>query len=88
MFTPRFSRRNLRKVAPFLEELDTIGKPECRTKAQTALAWLLKDPNVVVIPGAKNPRQLDENLGADHCRLDHDELNRLERAYSTHVPGW
>jgi aryl-alcohol dehydrogenase-like predicted oxidoreductase len=87
-FTPRFSRRNLRRVAPFLEELDTVGKPDCRTKVQTALAWLLKDPNVVVIPGAKNPRQLDENLGADHCELDHDELNRLERAYSTHVPGW
>ena len=88
MFTPRFSRRNLRRVAPFLEELDTVGKPECRTKAQTALAWLLKDPNVVVIPGAKNPRQLEENLGADHCRLDTDELNRLERAYATHLPGW
>ncbi len=87
-FNSRFSKGNLRRVAPFLQVLEEVGKPECRTKAQTSLAWLLKDPNVVVIPGAKNPRQLEENVGARECSLRQDEMDLLESAYKKHVPGW
>jgi aryl-alcohol dehydrogenase-like predicted oxidoreductase len=87
-FNRRFSRGNLRRATPFLEALREVGQPECRTMAQTSLAWLLRDPNVVVIPGAKNPRQLEENVGASRCELRPDDLTRLESAYQEHVPGW
>jgi aryl-alcohol dehydrogenase-like predicted oxidoreductase len=87
-FSRRFSRGNLRRVAPLLDVLGEVGEPECRTRVQASLAWLLKDPNVVVIPGAKNPRQLEENVGASGCDLDPGALERLDTAYREHVPGW
>lgn len=87
-FMPKFSRGNLRRVTPFLDVLREVGSPECGTMAQTSLAWLLRDPNVVVIPGAKNVDQLEENLGAGECVLGAEPIERLERAYQTYVPGW
>ena len=86
--TPMFRKKNLRQVAPLLKVLGEVGADHDRTMAQTALAWLLKDPNVVVIPGAKRPRQLEENLGARDLKLGPGDLERLENAYKTHVPGW
>ena len=86
--TPMFRKKSLRQVAPLLEVLGEVGADHDRTKAQTALAWLLKDPNVVVIPGAKRPRQLEENIGARDLTLVPGDLERLEAAYNTHVPGW
>ncbi len=83
-----FRKKSLRQVAPLLEVLGEVGADHDRTKAQTALAWLLKDPNVVVIPGAKRPRQLEENIGARDLTLVPGDLERLEAAYNTHVPGW
>jgi aryl-alcohol dehydrogenase-like predicted oxidoreductase len=87
-FQSKFSRSNLRKVAPFLDVLKDVGKPDCHSMAQTSLAWLLKDPNVVVIPGAKNPRQAEENIGAAACGITPEEITILDRAYLQHVPGW
>jgi aryl-alcohol dehydrogenase-like predicted oxidoreductase len=87
-FSPKFSRRGLRQVAPFLSVLRDIGRPECGTMAQASLAWLLKDPNVVVIPGAKNPRQAEENIGAAACRISDVEIRTLDEAYTRYVPGW
>jgi len=87
-FSPRFTRGSLRRVAPFLDRLGSVGGIECGTMAQKALAWLLRDPNVVVIPGVKNGRQAEENLGAASCRLSEEELSSIEEAYSAHVPGW
>lgn len=87
-FSPRFTKRSLRRVEPFLEVMEQVGRPDCTTKAQVALAWLLKDPNVVVIPGAKNPRQLNENAGASSCRMDPDAVRTLDGAYGRYLPGW
>ena len=86
--TPMFRKKNLRQVAPLLQVLGEVGSDHGRTMAQTALAWLLKDPNVVVIPGAKRPRQLEENLGARDLNLAPGDLERLEAAYNAYVPGW
>jgi aryl-alcohol dehydrogenase-like predicted oxidoreductase len=84
----KFSRRGLRQVAPFLAVLREMADPECGTMAQASLAWLLRDPNVVVIPGAKNPRQAVENAGAAACNLPDDKMRTLEDAYKRYVPTW
>ena len=78
---PRFQAENLRRVGPLLEALDEVGSPHGHTKAQTAMAWLLKDPNVVVIPGAKNVRQLEEDVGCADWKLTGKEIDRIEEAY-------
>ncbi len=78
---PRFSREGLRAVQPVLKALDEAARAHGKTMAQASLAWLLKDPNVVVIPGAKNLRQLEENVGGADWQLTDDELASIEEAY-------
>jgi len=87
-FNSRFSKRGIRQVTPFLSTLREVGEPQCHTMAQAALAWLLKDPNVVVIPGAKNPRQAEENLGAAACQMTGKEVAVIDEAFHRYVPGW
>ena len=87
-FNSRFSKRGIRQVTPFLSTLREVGEPQCHTMAQAALAWLLKDPNVVVIPGAKNPRQAEENLGAAACQMTGNEVAVIDEAFHRYVPGW
>ena len=56
-----------------------------------ALAWLLAHDFVTtVIIGAKNPEQLDDNLGATEVNLDEGELMLLNEvsALTPEYPGW
>lgn len=78
---PRFSPEGLKAVRPVLEVLDEAARAHGKTMAQASLAWLLKDPNVVVIPGAKNLRQLEENVGGVDWQLTDAELASIEEAY-------
>ncbi len=82
---PRFSREGLQAVQPVLAELEAAAKAHGRTMAQAALAWLLKDPNVVVIPGAKTVAQLEENVGGADWHLTPDEVDRIEAAYDEYA---
>ncbi len=51
------------------------------TAAQVALAWLLRQPNTVVIPKTTQQQRLRENLGALEVTLDDDDLARLDAAF-------
>ena len=77
-FMPKFSNRRLARVAPLVGELRRIGISHGRTTSQVALAWLLRDPNVVVIPGAKNAEQAALNAGAAGLVLSAAELEGIE----------
>lgn len=59
--------------------------------AQVALAWLLHQSAVTsVIIGAKNPAQLEDNLGAPAVQFTADELAKLNEvsALPREYPGW
>ena len=80
---PIFLRENFQRVWKLVEALREIGGRRGKTPAQVALRWLLEDPLVVVIPGAKSPEQARENAGASGWRLRKEEwelLDRLSRA--------
>jgi aryl-alcohol dehydrogenase-like predicted oxidoreductase len=81
---PRFSQDGLKAVQPVLKVLDEAARAHGKSMAQAALAWLLKDPNVVVIPGAKNLRQLEENVGGADWQLTDTELASIEAAYTVY----
>ena len=59
-----------------------FAKRHAMTAAQAALAWLLANDDVVVIPKASNPDHLKENLGALQIKLTAAQLAELDRAFA------
>ena len=51
-----------------------------------ALAWLLRRPNVVVIPGASSVEQLEHNVAAADLDLSDDEDAELTAASDAYQP--
>lgn len=51
------------------------------TPAQVALAWLLKDDDIIVIPKSAHRERLQENLGALKIRLAPEQLAELDRVF-------
>ncbi len=51
------------------------------TNAQVALAWLLHQPDTVVIPKSIHPQRIRENLGAVDINLTEEDLVDLDRAF-------
>lgn len=72
--------RYLLDVQKLIRVMREVGDAhEGKTPSQVALNWLLCK-GVVPIPGAKNARQAQENIGALGWRLTAEEVNRLEEA--------
>jgi aryl-alcohol dehydrogenase-like predicted oxidoreductase len=69
--------------------IDVLGKVAARretTHASTALAWLLAKPETTsVIFGARNERQLDDNLRAASLKLTAEDIAELDAAST---PNW
>lgn len=66
-------------VRELLELLGQIAQEHGKTPSQVALNWLLRQPGVVVIPGAKNAVQARENVGALGWQMSDDEADQLNR---------
>ena len=76
---PNFMPENLRRVAPLLAVLREVAVAHGATPAQVALAWVLRRPNTVAIPGARTVAQLESNVAAADLDLTDDEDARLDR---------
>lgn len=76
----RFSPNGLAKLAPVLDLLRDFGAKHDRTPAQVALNWLVAQPGVIPIPGAKTGPQAQDNAGAIGWSLTHAEVSQLELA--------
>ena len=75
-----FGTENLRRVQPLLELLRTFAAELGARPAQVALAWLLAQPQVVVIPGASSVEQLEFNVAAAELPLTSDRRDALTSA--------
>lgn len=73
-----FTDENLAEISRLLKVLEKIAKVRGKTIAQVAMNWLLREENVVPIPGAKNPVQVEENAGAAGWRLSEQELMEID----------
>jgi aryl-alcohol dehydrogenase-like predicted oxidoreductase len=74
-----------------VDAMRPIAEKHAATVPQVALAWLLSRPAVSsVIIGARNPQQLDDNLGSTRLALDADDLKTLDEvsALPPEYPGW
>jgi diketogulonate reductase-like aldo/keto reductase len=61
--------------------LKTIAARHAATPAQVALAWLLRQPDVIVIPKASDLDHVRENSGALDVSLSEADLAELDRAF-------
>ncbi|MGC8474654.1 MAG: aldo/keto reductase, partial [Candidatus Dormibacteria bacterium] len=86
--SPLFTEEGLRAAAPVVETLREISSGRHLTPSQVALAYLISQPRVVVIPGAKSLAQLEANVAAADIQLADDELLALRRAADLFRLSW
>jgi aryl-alcohol dehydrogenase-like predicted oxidoreductase len=74
-----FTADSRARFEPLIAALREIGAGHHATAAQVSLAWLIRKPNVVAIPGASSVAQLEENTAAADIDLSDDEAALLDR---------
>jgi aryl-alcohol dehydrogenase-like predicted oxidoreductase len=72
-----FLPENLSRAGELLTALRDVAKSHDATPAQVALAWVVRRPNVVAIPGASSVEQLESNAAAADLDLSDDEDREL-----------
>ena len=77
--SPRFQGGNFQKNLDLVERVEEIARRKRCTPAQLALAWLLaQGEDIVPIPGTKQRRYLEENVGALGVELTRADLEEIE----------
>jgi aryl-alcohol dehydrogenase-like predicted oxidoreductase len=77
--SPRFQGENFQKNLDLVERVEEIARRKHCTPAQLALAWLLaRGKDIVPIPGTKQRRYLEENIGALDVELTSADLEEVE----------
>ena len=83
---PLFTSENVRRAQPLLDVLGEVAAAHGATPAQIALAWLVRQPNVIAIPGAKSVAQVEANAAAADMELTEDEAHALDQASAAFRP--
>ena len=84
--TSAFRPENLERSAPLVDALREIARAHRATPAQIALAWLVRRPNVVVIPGASSVEQAEQNAASADIELSAAEDDMLCEASDAYHP--
>ena len=76
-----FNRRKIEQCRPIINLLTEIATKYGVTRSQVAINWVLTvhGDMIVTIPGASNPNQACENLGAMQFRLSEQDIEKLDR---------
>jgi aryl-alcohol dehydrogenase-like predicted oxidoreductase len=77
-----YSSGYLGRTAELVGTLGEVARSHDATAAQVALAYVLRHPNVVAVPGAATAGQLAENAEAADLELKEDECQGLAEAAS------
>jgi aryl-alcohol dehydrogenase-like predicted oxidoreductase len=84
---PLFLPENLDRATQLLRTLAAVAAVHEATSAQVALAWVLRRPNTVVIPGARTVEQLESNAAAAELDLTDAEDAVLTAAADAFRPA-
>jgi len=76
----RYNKAYLTKIQPLVGHLKEIGTAHGKTPSQVALRWLIENPIVLPIPGAKNGKQALSNAEALTFHLTQTEIEELAQA--------
>jgi aryl-alcohol dehydrogenase-like predicted oxidoreductase len=77
---PLFLPDNLQRAESLISMLTEVAEAHSATPAQIALAWAIRSPSVVAIPGASSVAQLESNVAAAEIDLTEGETEALTRA--------
>jgi aryl-alcohol dehydrogenase-like predicted oxidoreductase len=77
---PQYGRKALEEMQPVIKLLREIGEKYSKTPGQVALRWLIENPVVLPIPGAKNGKQAADNAEALKFSLTAEEVEKLSQA--------
>jgi aryl-alcohol dehydrogenase-like predicted oxidoreductase len=77
---PQFGGKALDAIQPVIKLLREIGDRYSKTPSQVAIRWLVENPLVLPIPGAKNGKQAADNAGALSFSLTSEEVKMLDQA--------
>jgi aryl-alcohol dehydrogenase-like predicted oxidoreductase len=83
---PLFLPQNLDLAQDLLGVLRDVASNHQATPSQVALAWVIRHPNVVVIPGASSVAQLESNAAAADLQLTDDDVGRMDEAVERFRP--
>ncbi|KII86685.1 hypothetical protein PLICRDRAFT_177438 [Plicaturopsis crispa FD-325 SS-3] len=84
---PRYQNENFPNILKLADGLKKVGVKHGATAGQVAIAWLLaQGPDVIPIPGTRQVKYLDENLGALKVVLTPEDLAEV-RALALEADG-
>ena len=75
-----FVPENLDRAGELIASLQEVADAHGATAAQIALAWVIRRPAVVAIPGASSVEQLESNVAAADIQLTDDQYQALSAA--------
>jgi len=82
----KFSQFTGEQFADLLASIDKVRKISEKyeaTVAQVILAWYMKNPDIsIVIPGARKPEQVDQNVKALSVELGNSDYHAIDEAFS------
>jgi aryl-alcohol dehydrogenase-like predicted oxidoreductase len=83
---PLFLPENLERAGDLIATLREVADAHSATPAQIALAWVIRSPAVVAIPGASSLEQLESNAAAADIELTDDQDQALRAASARFQP--
>ena len=86
MGSPLFFPDSLDRARGLVELLREVAEAHSATPAQIALAWAIRSPAVVAIPGASSVEQLESNAASAEIQLRDDEYLALRKASDRFCP--
>lgn len=76
--TPYYKEPNLSRILTFLEKIKPIAGNHDASLSQLVLNWTIRQPGITcALAGARDPRQVLENLGAVRFILSDDEIQEI-----------
>jgi len=81
--TPYFTPDNIRAINEFLGKIEPLAKEKGATLAQLVLRWTIEQPGITcALAGARDPRQVKDNIGATGFDISETEINQINQHLS------
>lgn len=81
--TPYYKEPNLSLILGFLDKIKPLADEHSATLSQVVLNWTIQQPGITcALAGARDPKQVLENVGASKFRLSDDEIKKINQYLS------